>query len=140
VLHRHPNLGALVASQLIVSPPAARLVEAILSVLHRAGFEGMSLADAYNTYVGSLVGWVSVELSADPGDPGEGWQEEFEATVRDLPGEDYPTIAANRKYLADSIIALRWHGGAERPMDSSFEAALGAWLAGLASQLPAEGS
>ena len=88
VLHRHPNLAALVGSQLIVSPPAARLVEQILFVLQRAGFEGAALANAYNTYVGSLVGWVSVELSADPGEAGEGWQEEFAATVRDLPAED----------------------------------------------------
>ena len=128
VLHRHPNLAGLVASQLI------------LAVLNHAGFEGASLAHAYNTYVGSLVGWVSVELSADPGEAGEGWQEEFAATVRELPAAEYPTIAANVEHLADSIIALRWHGGAERPMDSSFEAALGAWLSGLASQMPGDRS
>ena len=41
-----------------------RLVETVLVVLAGAGFRGQDLASAFNAYVGSLVGWVSVELAS----------------------------------------------------------------------------
>ena len=40
VLHRHPNVGPLVGTQLTVSIPGIRLVEIVLSVLQEAGFRG----------------------------------------------------------------------------------------------------
>lgn len=135
VLHRHPNVGPLVGSELAVSAPATWLVERVLSVLDGAGFRGDALAHAFNTYVGSLVGWVSVELSALPLDVEENWSEAFESAVRTLPAQEFPVIAANLDHVADAVISLRWHSGAERPLDASFEAALDAWITGLASQL-----
>ena len=135
VIHRHPNLAPLVVSQLIVSAPATRLVETVLAVLAVAGFEGEALAHAFNTYVGSLVGWVSAELAASPPDAGDAWREDFASTVHALPVDEFPVIAANRGHLADAVFSLRWHGGAERPLDASFESAVDAWVEGLASQL-----
>lgn len=135
VIHRHPNLAPLVVSQLIVSAPATRLVETVLAVLDGAGFRGEALARAFNTYIGSLVGWVSAELSATPADADSAWQEAFAARVDALPAREFPVIAANRGYLADEVFALRWHGGAERPLDASFEFAVEAWIAGLAAWL-----
>jgi TetR/AcrR family transcriptional regulator, tetracycline repressor protein len=135
VIHRHPNLAPVVVSQLVVSAPATRLVESVLSVLDRAGFRGEALAHAFNTYVGSLVGWVSAELSASPPEAGNSWQQAFASAVAALPPGEYPVIAANRDQLADAVFALRWHGGAERPLDASFEWAVEAWISGLARQL-----
>lgn len=135
VIHRHPNLASLVVSQLIVSAPATQLVEAVLAVLDRAGFRGEALAHAFNTYIGSLVGWVSAELSATPADADSAWQEAFGARVGALPASEFPVIAANREHLADEVFALRWHGGAERPLDASFEFTVEAWIAGLAALL-----
>ncbi len=135
VLHRHPNLGPLVGSQLTVSVPAIGLVETILAVLDGAGFGGEALADAYNTYVGSLVGWVSVELCANPPDAEQEWYDEFAEAVHALEPDSFPVIASNREHLADAIFVLRWHGGAERPLDRSFEFALAAWIKGLDAQL-----
>jgi hypothetical protein len=110
-------------------------VETVLAVLDSAGFRGQDLASAFNAYVGSLVGWVSVELAARPPDMGEDWQEAFASTVLSLPAEEFPVIAANREYLADSVLTLRWHSGAERPLDASFEAAVEMWIDGLAARL-----
>jgi TetR/AcrR family transcriptional regulator, tetracycline repressor protein len=135
VLHRHPNVGPVVATQLTVSVPGIRLVETVLTVLERAGFRGETLADAYNTYVGSLLGWVSLELCANPQDAEQDWYEEFAEAVRTLEPESYPVIASDREHLADALFALRWHGGADRPLDRSFEFALEAWIEGLAAQL-----
>ena len=135
VVHGHPNLAPVLASQLVVNAPATRLVETVLVVLEGAGFRGQGLASAFNIYVGSLVGWVSVELAASPSDIGEDWQDTFASTVLNLPAEEFPVIAANREYLADRVFTLRWHSGAERPLDTSFEAAVEAWIDGLAAQL-----
>jgi AcrR family transcriptional regulator len=135
VVHAHPHLAPVLVSQLVVNAPATRLVETVLGVLDGAGFRGQDLASAFNAYVGSLVGWVSVELAASPPDMGEDWQEAFASTVLSLPAEEFPVIAANREYLADSVLTLRWHGGAERPLDASFEAAVEMWIDGLAARL-----
>lgn len=130
-MRRHPVLAGLAASQLLVGPPTLRLVETLLEVLAGAGFAGAALARAYNAYVGSVVGWVAVEMCSPPADADEGWQRDFEQTVRSLPASEYPVIAANLGHLAGSAVALRWEGGADRPMDAAFEAALRVWLAGL---------
>ncbi len=135
VLHRHPNVGPLVGTQLTVSIPGIRLVEIVLSVLQGAGFRGEALAHAYNTFVGSLIGWVSLELCANPPDADQAWYEEFATAVGTLEPDGFPVIASNRGHLADAVIALRWHGGAERPMDHSFEFAVETWIAGLAARL-----
>ena len=134
VLHAHPNVAALVASQVLVSPPTLGLVEAVLAVLAQAGFRGERLAHAYNTIVGSLVGWVSVELAVAPAGP-DPWQDEFARTIHALDPASHPTITANLAVLEDSVIALRWHGGQERPLDGAFEGTLKAWIDGLVAAL-----
>jgi TetR/AcrR family transcriptional regulator, tetracycline repressor protein len=139
VMHRHPNVAGLVASQLVVSPPAIRLVETVLAVLAEAGMDGQALADAFNAYAGSVIGWVALELCSAPADAGEGWQDDFARTVRSVPAAEYPLIAANIDHLAGQAFALRWQGGSQRPMDEGFEAALRMWIAGLADLLPAPG-
>jgi TetR/AcrR family transcriptional regulator, tetracycline repressor protein len=135
VVHAHPHLAPILVSQLVVNAPATRLVETVLAVLDGAGFRGKDLAWAFNAYVGSLVGWVSAELAASPPDMGEDWQDAFASTVLSLPATEFPVIAANREQLADSVLTLRWHGGAERPLDSSFEATVEMWIDGLAARL-----
>lgn len=134
VLHAHPNVAPLVASQVLVSPPTLGLVEAVLAALAQAGFHGERLAHAYNTVVGSLVGWVSVELAVAPAGP-DPWQHEFARTIHTLDPASHPTITANLTDLEDTVFALRWHGGQDRPLDGAFEAALKAWIDGLAAAL-----
>ena len=121
VMHRHPNVAGLAASQLLVSPPAMRLVEAVLGVLAGAGLKGQVLAGAYNAYVGSVVGWVSVELCAVPANSHQDWQDNFAQSVRSVRAEEYPVIAANLDHLAGTSIALRWQAGSQRPMDAAAE-------------------
>lgn len=134
MLRAHPNVAALVASQVLVSPPTLGLVEAVLAVLEHAGFRGQRLAHAYNTFVGSLVGWVSVELAVAPTGR-EPWQDEFAHTIHAFDPASHPTITANLAALEDSVFALRWHGGQERPLDGAFEATLKAWIDGLVAAL-----
>lgn len=131
-VHQHPNTAVLALYPLVTS---ADVVEAILTALHRGGFRGPALADAFNVFAGSVTGWVAVELSAAGGEPDQQWRSEFEARVRGMPADRYPTITANVDHVADRVFTLRWHGGAERPLDRSFEAALQIWLDGLRAQV-----
>lgn len=134
VLHAHPNIAPLVASQVLVSPPSTGLVESVLAVLHGAGFDGAQLTHAYNSFVGSLVGWVSVEL-AEARAGQDDWQPEFGQALANLDPATHPTITAHHKDLADAAFALRWHSGRDRPLDDSFEVTLRVWLDGLVAVL-----
>lgn len=129
-LHAHPNAAVLVLYPLLTAPT---LVEAILHALHRGGFRGPALASAFNAFTGSVTGWVAVELSAGSGESDQKWRHEFETRVRALSPVEFPTIASNLNDLADEVFTLRWHGGDEKPLDRSFEAALRVWISGLRS-------
>lgn len=128
VQHRHPNAATLALYPIVTS---ADLVEAILATLAGAGFRGPGLADAFNTFVGSVTGWVAVELSMATGESDQQWNLELEDQARNAASEAHPTIADHARDIIDEVFTLRWHGGADKPMDRSFEAALQAWIAGL---------
>jgi hypothetical protein len=105
-------------------------LERVVSVLSRAGFRGAELAAAHNAFIGSLGGWVGLEMI--PEDPEQGSSpDRMEASVRELSFDAYPTIVANLDHLADRAFTFRWHGGATRPMDDAFEFALATWIEGL---------
>jgi AcrR family transcriptional regulator len=135
VIHGHPNAGTLVTTELQRGSVSTQMVELILSVLARAGFRGPRLAAAYNVYVGSVTGWVAIELSRPPPDAGETWANEFDDEVAELDPMLFPTIAANRSSVSGKVIGLRWIGGVEVPLNASFETALDVWIDGLAAQL-----
>src|SRR6516165_5640151 len=65
-LHRHPNVAIFTASQLQRGANVEPLMEAILQSLHMAGFRDSQLAAASNVYIGTITGWVAIELSRAP--------------------------------------------------------------------------
>lgn len=136
VLHLHPNAAALVLYPIVTG---AEVVEAILSCLSGAGFHGEGLADAFNMFVGSVTGWVAVELSPTVGEAELSWRDEMQTRVRGVVTDAHPTITREADHLVDQIVTLRWHGGRERPLDRSFEASLHGWIAGLGSLLDGQG-
>lgn len=128
VMHRHPNAASLVLYPIVTS---ADLVEAILACLEDAGFRSEALAGAFNMFVGSVTGWVAIELSPANGESDEKWSDDLETQVRAAANDDHPTIARQADHIIGEVISLRWQGGAEQPMDRSFEFALAGWLSGL---------
>jgi TetR/AcrR family tetracycline transcriptional repressor len=134
-MHRHPNLAAFVATRSYARVTAPRMTESILTVLVRAGFRADELPAAFNAYVGSVVGWVGAELGSIDNDHGADWSANYEAQVRGLTADEFPTIATNLDQIADAVFSLRWHGGADKPLDASFELALQMWLDGLRDRL-----
>jgi hypothetical protein len=133
-MQRHPALATWGVTHFEPRVAVPELLERILLVLSRAGFRDAALVGSYNAYVGSVVGWVGLELIADDPELGSD-PEQLEASVRDLSAENYPTIVANLDRVADRAIAFRWHGGVSRPMDEAFEFALSTWIDGLRGRL-----
>ena len=122
------------ASRISKRASAPDALEVIVGVLARAGFRGDQLASAYNAFLGSLIGWVGVELIADDPELGSD-PEQMEASVRELRADDHPTIVANLDHLANRAFAFRWRGGIGNPLDAAFDFAVATWLGGLRAQL-----
>lgn len=137
-LHRHPEIAMIAGSQMVVTATAMPMVERLLGVLERAGFRETDLLDAYNTVIGYILGWTTLELSAEPAGVTEAWREEFSGRMRDLDPNAYPVVARNRETVENNAFMVRYESGRTRPMDRSFAAGLDAVLRGLAAQLGPE--
>jgi len=135
MLHKHPNIAPVLASQLQVTTSSFPLSESVLAVLHGAGFERERLTGAYNTVIGFVFGWLFGELASEPPEADEDWTSGFERKLRDIDSDTAPTLAANLPVLANQAFMLRWESGRRRPMDRSFEMALDVLVAGLAAQV-----
>jgi AcrR family transcriptional regulator len=133
-MQAHPALATWAVTHFEARVPAPDFLEQVTGVLFRAGFRGVRLAAAFNAYLGSLVGWIGMELIADDPELGSN-PEEMRASVDELSAEDYPTIAAHLDHLADRAFAFRWHGGVSNPLDDAFEFALATWITGLRGML-----
>lgn len=103
--------------------------ELLLRILHDGGFRGATLVAAHNAWVGSLVGWVAVELCSEPRTISP--DDNYEASIRALPASDYPTVTRNLDHLLGRAIGFRWKSGTEAPLDEAFEAAVTVWIGGL---------
>ena len=131
VLHQHARTAQLMSGQLVSnSAHDFPVVEGALAALARGGFTGQRLTDAYDAYVGWLIGFVGVELA--PGPPPESdWARARKRELRAVDATLYPTIAANLALLRGSF-GLRWRNGIDAPMDHAFEASLAILTDGLA--------
>jgi TetR/AcrR family tetracycline transcriptional repressor len=136
VMKLHPDLAAWAVTHLEASVPVPEFLERIVSALSRAGFRDAHLAAAYNTFVGSLCGWVGMEMIRDDSDLGSS-PERMQASLRELTADDYPTIVANLEHLADRAFTFRWRSGILNPLDDAFEFAVATWVEGLRSMLSA---
>ncbi len=133
-MHSHPNLASIIGSQLVVTTTALPFVERVVDVLERAGFSGRTLIDAYNTVIGFVLGWVTLELSQGPSDSGD-WQQEYATQLRAVNPTAYPALSRNLDLMANNAFLTRWDSGRDRPMDASFETALEVLTLGLRAKM-----
>jgi AcrR family transcriptional regulator len=130
----HPALATWTVTHLEAAVPQPDLLERIVGVLHDAGFRDERLVAAYNAYLGSLLGWVGVELiraDAEHGADGE----QLQASIGALSPDEHPRIAGHAALLTNRAFTFRWETGADNPLDEAFEFALATWIAGLEAQL-----
>ncbi len=130
----HPALATWAVTNLEHQVPLPDYLEQLLGVLAAAGFRDAALAAAFNAYLGSLLGWVGLEMIRADADHGAD-PEALQASIAGLRAEEHPTIVAHREHLADRAFTFRWRTGSENPLDEAFEFALGTWVTGLAAQL-----
>lgn len=129
IAHRHPAIARLFATELLVTQPVPDQHELLLRILHRGGFRGPTLVAAHNAWLGSLTGWIAVELCSEPRTIRP--DDDYEASIRALPASDYPTVADNLDLLLGQAIGFRWRSGTAAPLDTAFEAAVTVWMGGL---------
>lgn len=140
-LHRHPNFASLLASQIQLDPAGdAARVERILEALDLAGFAGDQVTFAFNAFVGGVIGWVCMELSAPPPieAQGEDWPSTFSASLSRQSSTDLPSLAVHLPRLSNRAFMTRWESGATNPLDDSFDFFLRTLIGGLRRQLPAK--
>jgi len=134
-MQAHPALASWAVTHFEPRVSVPEVLERVAFVLSAAGFRDAQLAAAYNTYLGSLVGWVGMEMIAEDPELGSD-PEQMEESVHALSADDYPTIVANLDHFADRAFTFRWHGGISHPLDGAFEFAVVTWIEGLRFMLP----
>jgi len=123
VVRRHPRIAPLMNSQLLSNAGAdLGLIERILAVLDRAGFEGETLLAAYDIVITTTVGFVTMEHASPPAENSEAWAEHMRGVIDGLDEAAYPTLARHRAALANRHFVLRWENGVTVPLEASFEA------------------
>jgi hypothetical protein len=110
------------------------VIELILAKLSGAGFEGDDLVNAYNVMVGSVVGFVSLELARLPDD--SGWAAAMQDELAEVDAEIYPNLAANAARMRNRSFGLRWVRGTDAPLGEGFELLLESVIGGLRRRLP----
>jgi TetR/AcrR family tetracycline transcriptional repressor len=130
----HPALATWAVTNLEGEVPLPSYLEQLLGVLAGAGFRDADLVAAYNTYVGSLLGWVGLELIRADADHGAD-PEALQASIAALDADEHPTIVGHLDGLTNRAFTFRWETGVENPLDDAFEFALATWVKGLAAKL-----
>lgn len=136
IVRAHPNVAPLVGGHLVSSASVdLKLVEAILSTLARAGFEGERLVAAYNSVIAGMCGYATQEFAHVFPDPEGELETALTASVEAADKSLYPTLAAERHRLLNRALVLRWQNGNQASLESGFEMFTDALIAGLELQL-----
>jgi AcrR family transcriptional regulator len=127
VLRSHPAAAAIVTSHSAQGPEALRILECLLALLRRAGFDVQGAVRVQTALVRSLISLVSFEVGLLP-ELSEVERAEKARRLRfeleSLPPEQYPNLIAAAPYIA-----------APFDPDRTFEQALELLKAGIESQL-----
>lgn len=73
----------------------------------------------------------TMELAPLPTDDPDGWSAELKERVETIRPLDHPTLARYLPLLANRAFIVRWQNGTDVPLDSSFDANVEIFLAGL---------
>ena len=130
-LHRHPNLAKLIGTQLTTNA-ATQLdtFEYLLAALVESGLEHDEVLPHFDALLGSIVGFVVLELSSAPKSGQAEWKEAVVKQRESIDEQLHPHLYRFRKSLADHL-SFRTKGGAEARLDSSFDALITLLVSGV---------
>ena len=131
-VQQHPNIAPLLGADLTSNAGVnLDLVEAILAALHQTGKRGEKLVQAYNSFTGAVVGFVTLEFSPPPSDGGLNLEEELKEALAQPDRSQHPVLASLVPQMTDCAFITRWSGGATKPMDDAFDNLLETLIRGL---------
>jgi TetR/AcrR family transcriptional regulator, tetracycline repressor protein len=119
-LHRHPNLAKLIGTQLTTNA-AAQLdtFEYLLTALVDSGLNEDDVLSHFDALLGSIVGFVVVELSRAPKSGQAEWKEAVVKQRQSIDEQEHPQLHRFKDSLAHHL-SFRTQGGAEALLDDSF--------------------
>lgn len=139
-LQEHPHVHPILDSHVLATPATARLACCAIEILGRAGLEGDELVDAYNGWIGYVLGFSIVEnLPSQPVDESDAMRRWIDAYVDGLDPEAFPTVIAARASVLNTTFGLRWDAGTFGAQGGSFLWGLAAVIDRIADRRPRAG-
>ncbi|MBB6467966.1 AcrR family transcriptional regulator [Aminobacter lissarensis] len=134
-MHEHPHAAPLLGPHIRSNgAPNAPWVEIILKALTEAGFEGQALIDAFNSVVGALEGYITLELAADGATEGSEWVEGFDAGLDALDAARFPLVKRHLPQMYNRSFVMRWKSGDVAPLDDGYNFLIETLILGLEAQ------
>jgi TetR/AcrR family transcriptional regulator, tetracycline repressor protein len=119
-LHRHPNLAKLIGTQLTTNAAAQlNTFEYLLTALVDSGLNEDAVLSHFDALLGSIVGFVVVELSRAPKSGQAEWKEAVVKQRESIDEQEHPQLHRFKDSLARHL-SFRTEGGAEAPLNDSF--------------------
>ncbi|RED48110.1 TetR/AcrR family transcriptional regulator [Aestuariispira insulae] len=119
----HPNISPLLGADLTSNAGVNfGFVEAILEALAGAGYSGQAIVDAYNSFSGAFIGFVTLEFSPQPKNSGKALKSDILRRLDDLSEQEFPHLTSLRTQMTDKAFVTRWSSGNEAPMEEAYHA------------------
>ncbi len=132
-LHRHPNLAKLIGTQLTTNAATQlETFEYMLGALVESGLETDEVLCHFDALLGSMVGFVVLELSSAPKSGQAEWKEAVVNQRESIDEKQHPQLHRFRESLADHL-SFRTEGGAEARLDGGFNALIAVLISGIES-------
>ncbi|MER8855733.1 TetR family transcriptional regulator [Mesorhizobium australicum] len=134
-VHEHPRAAPLLGPHIRSNgAPNAPWVEIILTALTQAGFEDQALIDAFNSVVGALEGYITMELAADGATEGSEWIETFNAGLDALDPAQFPLVTRHLPQMYNRSFVMRWKSGNVAPLGDGYNFLIETLILGLEAQ------
>ena len=131
-IREHPGIAPVIGVQLASNASVDfDMIEGVLSALRTAGFADAALPDAYNSVIGAMAGFTTLEFSLVPADGHEEWSDGMRKTIQSVDRKSHPLTARLMPKLANKAFILRWENGTTVPLDGAFELFVDVFLTGL---------
>ena len=130
-LHRHPNLAKLIGTQLTTNAAThLEFFEYLLGALVESGLDDDDVLSHFDALLGSIVGFVVLELSRGPKSGQAEWKEAVRKERELIDEQQHPQLHRFRESLADHL-SFRTEGGVEARLDDSFNVLLALLTSGI---------
>jgi AcrR family transcriptional regulator len=128
VLESHPHLHEILASHVAVTPNTVRIADAALTCLRDAGLAADELIDAYNAWIGYVIGFTTIEAKPAEYAPELELQRAMRAELERSTAAGSPVLEGLVADAANLAYGLSWLpvrlGGSEASFEWGLEALL----------------